>query len=66
MILGVIFALNIDHIYRLVDWISGSGVAWHSRCFIARWAAPVTRALEPVSDKAAGGFLAARRDAQPA
>ena len=27
VIAGVIFALNIDHIYRFVDWVSGSGVA---------------------------------------
>ena len=27
VIAGVIFALNINHIYRFVDWASGSGVA---------------------------------------
>ncbi|MEX0283551.1 MAG: ABC transporter permease [Paracoccaceae bacterium] len=26
VILGVIFALNIDHVYSFMDWVSGSGV----------------------------------------
>ncbi len=26
VLFGVLFAANIDHIYRLVDWLSGSGV----------------------------------------
>ncbi len=26
VILGIVFAMNIDHVYSLVDWITGSGV----------------------------------------